>query len=370
MFKVNTNQKDSSNPHYSGWNWIIDSIMYLNDPDSDLFLDMYTDNTFYGPDQPIYKKDWVGFIHHTLETSFSDNNCNNLIQNENFLKSLESCKGLIVMSKYLQEQLQQANLNVEVYYIFHPTKIERVPEFSYVNFLNNSNKKVLHIGGWLRNSYSFYELDVKSEFPFSLNFCCKVKDTISKVALDSHTLFGNNIIDINININIDFDIFFNKHSHGNLHSRHFHSHSHSHSDSSIIKTDPINKNLQNLKDSVKVIPRVSNEEYDDLLSQNIVFLNLVDASAINTLLECVVRNTPIIINKIPAVVEVLGENYPLYYTFDNVHSYYHMNSQINTLLNNKNSIYKAYKYLKKMDKTSFKIETFQKDLVNIIQNLK
>ncbi len=58
---------------------------------------------------------------------------------------------------------------------------------------------------------------------------------------------------------------------------------------------------------------MSNDDYDKLLTQNIVFLNLREASACNTLIECVVRNTPIIINRIDAVEEVLGSKYPLFY---------------------------------------------------------
>ena len=66
--------------------------------------------------------------------------------------------------------------------------------------------------------------------------------------------------------------------------------------------------------NINFIEHVDNKNYDLLLSENIVFVNLVDASAVNTIIECIVRNTPIIVNKIPAVVEMLGENYPMYYT--------------------------------------------------------
>ena len=55
------------------------------------------------------------------------------------------------------------------------------------------------------------------------------------------------------------------------------------------------------------------KEYDQLLEKNIVFIELIDASANNTILECIVRNTPIIVNKIEPVVEYLGDDYPLYF---------------------------------------------------------
>ena len=96
------------------------------------------------------------------------------------------------------------------------------------------------------------------------------------------------------------------------------------------------------------------------MSQNIVYINLVDASAINTLIECIVRNTPILINKIPAVVELLGNNYPLYYE---------NNNDVHCILSNATNIKKAYYYIKNIPKTDFYIETFVVNLIKIIKNI-
>lgn len=65
--------------------------------------------------------------------------------------------------------------------------------------------------------------------------------------------------------------------------------------------------------SVEVSTHVTDAEYDDLLSRSVVFLNLFDAPANTTVVECIARNTPILINPLPGVVEYLGESYPLYY---------------------------------------------------------
>jgi uncharacterized protein YdbL (DUF1318 family) len=67
------------------------------------------------------------------------------------------------------------------------------------------------------------------------------------------------------------------------------------------------------RDSVEEIARLRNSDYDALLSQNAVFLELVDASAVNTVMECIVRNTPIFVNRLPALEEVLGTDYPGFY---------------------------------------------------------
>lgn len=65
--------------------------------------------------------------------------------------------------------------------------------------------------------------------------------------------------------------------------------------------------------SVEVRARVTDEEYDLLLSSSVVFLNLIDAPANTTVIECIMRNTPVLINALPGVVEYLGAAYPLYY---------------------------------------------------------
>jgi glycosyltransferase involved in cell wall biosynthesis len=67
-------------------------------------------------------------------------------------------------------------------------------------------------------------------------------------------------------------------------------------------------------DSVTQLGRVTDDEYDSLLEDSAVFLNLFDAPANTTVVECIVRNTPLLINRLPGVVEYLGENYPFYYS--------------------------------------------------------
>jgi hypothetical protein len=129
----------------------------------------------------------------------------------------------------------------------------------------------------------------------------------------------------------------------------------------------MNQYIQTICDHTKILEYVDNNLYDTLLTKNIVFLNLVDGSAINTLLECVMRNTPIIVNRHSAVVEVLGDDYPLYYIipegstqpFPSVHD----------LLNRPGAILEAHQYLTKIDKTPFMIETFTQDLMEILRKV-
>jgi hypothetical protein len=115
--------------------------------------------------------------------------------------------------------------------------------------------------------------------------------------------------------------------------------------------------------SVTKLKRVNNNEYDNILSENIIFLDFYDTSANNALLECICRNTPVLIRKLPAVQEYLGENYPLY--FENL-------IEAEQKLLNIQNIINAYNYLVKMDKTKFSYNYFVDEFANsqIYQNLK
>lgn len=100
--------------------------------------------------------------------------------------------------------------------------------------------------------------------------------------------------------------------------------------------------------------------YDDLLASSAVFLDMYDLAACNVILECIIRNTPILINKLPAAVEYLGNDYPLFY------------SDLNDAVNKLNKIEEGHLYLKSMDKTKFTIDAFLDSLTdsNIYQELK
>jgi hypothetical protein len=51
-----------------------------------------------------------------------------------------------------------------------------------------------------------------------------------------------------------------------------------------------------------------------LLSESVVFVDLYDSSVNNTIIECIVRNTPILVNRLSPIEEYLGADYPMYYT--------------------------------------------------------
>ena len=120
--------------------------------------------------------------------------------------------------------------------------------------------------------------------------------------------------------------------------------------------------------NIGFIEFLENDDYDNLLSENIVYINLVDASAVNTILECIVRATPIIVNKHPAVVELLGETYPLYFISQH-NDYNGINLEINNMLKTDRLIRRAHYYLKRQNLNKFKIITFINNFSKILKNI-
>jgi hypothetical protein len=123
-----------------------------------------------------------------------------------------------------------------------------------------------------------------------------------------------------------------------------------------IKYFNINKNLLDKNLTIKYTNTF--REYDELLEKNIVFIELIDASANNTILECIIRNTPVIVNKLEAVVEYLGEDYPLY--FEKL-------EDIPFLLTNE-KIIETHKYLYNLNKKEYYIDYFCKKIYNVCYN--
>jgi hypothetical protein len=109
--------------------------------------------------------------------------------------------------------------------------------------------------------------------------------------------------------------------------------------------------------SVTLIDFQGDAEYDELLASSVIFLYLVDASAVNTVIECIVRTTPILINPLPAVVEYLGPKYPLYYT-----SLEHAAE----LAADRNQIRRAHRYLKRLDKSRLTMDYFLRHIRQIL----
>jgi hypothetical protein len=123
---------------------------------------------------------------------------------------------------------------------------------------------------------------------------------------------------------------------------------------SVAISNSLRDELVSIINDVTVISRIDNDGYDNLLTSSVISIHLKDASAVNTINECVVRNTPICVNPLPAVVEILGEDYPLYVKLGD------------SLNITQAKITEAHAYLQNLPKNKLTIEYFIESLLTSI----
>lgn len=250
------NEDFGVNVHRSGWKEVAAHLKTALAPyafQETFAIDLYVDATFYWRESIHinsgiipYKTSWIGFIHHTT-TGFNDSG--GLFDNENFIESLHCCKGLIVLSEHLKRQLTPLCPSaVPIHVLTHPTEDTDV-KFTMGKFISNREKRLLHIGNWMRDVSQFQRIIPNPMY----------KKTVLRSIRNDHGSLVNDA-------------------------------------------------------TLELMGYLPDDEYDDMLSRNIACIFLRDASAINTVLECIVRNCPILVNGLPAIREVLGEEYPLYIT--------------------------------------------------------
>lgn len=250
----------------AGWNYVMTILARFND-ESGIRFDGTLDQSFgygfaYNKENGVipYKEPWIGFIHSTIALCpfLKDEYLllDEIILSEDFSDSLEQCKGIFTLSEHLARYIRgKLNDSVKVESLKHPTAFP-LDQFDFEKFL--AGKKLVHAGVWLRKVSSFYLLEAPG---------------YKKILLLNPRLLGYLGSELNCNegLRIDFR-------------------------------------------SVEIIRHLPDNEYDQLLSEGIVFLHLCDSSASNTIIECMARGTPLLVNRLPAVEEYLGNDYPFYYT--------------------------------------------------------
>lgn len=347
--------EDFKGCHRSGWQYVLDNLLSFHSEKTDLIFDNYVDRTFHWAhdiykytDIIPFKKKWCGFIHHTFDETYSPYNVPNLFRNETFLESLQNCYALFTLSNDLatkvQVLLQQYGYkNVLVKSFTHPTETSKYI-FSFEKFSDNNKKKIVQIGAWLRDNYAIYKLTPhrRTRSPF-------YKQTpIQKAVLRGKNM-GNYFKPDNLKISIEnagiddekFDYVFHKNGLEGFTANKF--------------VHGLIRSIHDEWNSVEILNTLSDEEYDKMLQDNIVFLKLVDASAVNTIIECVVRCTPVLVNRHPAVEEMLGTEYPFYY--DDL-------TEAGVKMNDLELIKKTNKYLVALPKKRFSMEYFLNDIDN------
>lgn len=371
--------------HRSGWAFATDFLKSLHH-EKGVLLDVYGDATFHWNEQELLRagvlprrEPFVVFIHHTALESYSEYNCVELFKKKSFLQSLHCCVGIYVLSdalaKWMRQELDRWGFKkVIVESLVHPTEF---PEqtFNMQRFKDNPKPKLTQTGAWLRNSYAIYQLPGVPHW---------LQKSVLQGAKMENYFRPSKVIYRKKECKTPHPRKEQKHSTKPHHhsvdprrrnkwveglEKHLRSRPYLSKDIYVgdendekcpdCELDPdtlntINFVVEGNHQSVHHIPQLSNSEYDQLLSANIVFLNLEDASAVNTIQECIVRHTPIVVNRLPATIEALGANYPLLYS---------SLEEVGDLLTREN-IAKAHQYLVDLPKHRLRVENFIQEIRN------
>jgi hypothetical protein len=294
--------------HRFGWKNII-LMLYINDiitsEKNNIQLIDLAEKHFVWDHKTIDNKKWIGILHLTPTSPSNIDNINRLLENKNFNKFTDNCKHLVCLSKHLNDYISNIyNIDTDIKTIIHPI-LKNNTVFNIMNYLNNNNKKIIQIGQQLRILKSFLQLNFLKHTKIWLTGTKKINNVLKLV----NNEIGNN--DNNINLN-DYNI---------------------------------------------ECKYVNNNEFDSLISNNIIFIHLYDASANNTVLESILYKTPIVVNRHPAVIEYLGKNYPLFY--DNI-------EEVNDEFISDKNIIKAYYYLLQINIKKFSYKKFNQELLELI----
>ena len=267
MIRIDYRDQIVWNEHRSGWKFALESLQDLHSADGPIFngsIDAtfgYAANRFVEAGTLPYRSPWIGFLHGTIATcpwtTDEVKPIDSILSSKLFENSARNCRGIFTLSqhvaRYIREKVNCFNIPVDA--IKHPTEFpDKI--FSHREFL--TTRRILHVGTWMRRITSFFDLQVESLHKMLL--------------LNAHT------------------------------SRYIQQ-----------ELRYLGKSPSEVRD-VEVVNHVSNSTYDDLLCSAIVFNDLYDSNANNVVIECIARNTPILVNRAPAIIEYLGEEYPFYYS--------------------------------------------------------
>ena len=257
----------------------------------------------------------------TIDKKIKNNNTY-LFENSFFLKEKKNCKIIITLTEDLKKTIEHQNLfeNTKIVSVKHPMNDIKL-KVNLEQYIKNENKNVYFIGWWLRKYDTFLKINSKyhrKKILVKNNDGDYVKDYVNYEL--RKTIYKKSIV-----------------HESNL-------------------TDKENL-LLNTKYKIDIVNFLENSEYDKIFINNIVFIELYTTSANNILLECIMANTPILINYSSAVSEYLGENYPFYF---------HTLEEAEIKINDMDLICVTHDYLLKLDKTFLSYETFNKSICKTV----
>ena len=276
------------NYHRSGWPFAMESLLPIHSSTAPLVLDDFVEQTWiYSQRREPITQPWAGIFHHPPHPpawTRRQDRIDLLCDRPEFAESLKHLRLAICLSQYLADWISD-HWQVSTAVVKHPTEI---PAMTWQPDEWLSQPRLLQCGWYLRNVRLIHQIDTphhKTRLMPQQPHHLQHEAACMAAFADRREYPAANLLDLNY---------------------------------------------------------IENSGYDWLLSRSVVCMEVLDAAANNVTIECLARNTPLIVNRHPAVVEYLGADYPLY--FDDYR-------QIGGMLNDEALILSAHRYLEAADKS-------------------
>lgn len=287
--------------HRSGWPYALQALQPWLAEDAPVLLDDFVERTFlFGKNRKrgiVHRSPWIGIFHHPVDVPEGFGiGPDGLGQLPAWRESLPHLKLAIVLAGHMAPWVRQA-WGKPCLVLRHPSEAPALT-WSPAAFDANPAKKLVQVGFFLRNTHAICQVPAPA--------------WLEKVRLNPSAGFIRRL-----------------HQHWKAASAH--------------RPDV---------GAVTELERLGDGAYDRLLSRNLVFLELLEASANNTILECIARATPIVVNRLPGPEFYLGRDYPLFYD--------HL-GEVAALLTPER-ILEAHAYLRRLPKDWLSGQAFARDL--------
>lgn len=278
--------------HRSGWPYVLRSLELLFDDTAKVIFDDFLEKTICnqreGLCRYVHTEPWIGVCHYPYDTPdwYETEHLRDLSHQESWAESLSNMRLCITLGENLAAWIR-TNWGVQCVTLRHPTEIPNI-KWSKERYFKNEDPLLLQVGWYLRNTHAIFQVDAP---PFLGKAWLRSRRPIAEI---NHARCG---------IHFQPERLY--------------------------------------KGAVREIEPVNNDIYDILLSQNVVFVELISSVANNTIIECIARNTPIVVNRHPGPEFYLGKKYPFFYN-----DFRELKDLITT-----DRIIAAHEYLQNLDKS-------------------
>lgn len=251
--------------HYAGWPWIHHALKE-NSTGKILFDDFVSQTFEWGFPVYVHKKPWVGIFHHpvTIEGPVgTERTILNFPRTREWEISKKNLIGAVALCEEGADYLCD-KLNIPVLKVLHPTNT-KVGKWSHKLLLKQRPLVLLQVGESHRDIRFIHKINCEKYWKKKR----LIRNSSSMQRIDEK----------------------------------------------LKKFTPDNSGVEDLG-------RLSNPDYDTLLCSCVAVQYVYGAAANNTVIECMVRGTPLLTNRLPAIVEYLGPNYPLYIDSPDIPKHY------------------------------------------------